>query len=259
MAPEVMEQIHGYDTKADVWSLGITALELAKGYAPYAKYPPMKVLILTIQEDPPSLETYELNDDDSRDYEVDSGEEWSKAFQQMIAWCLNKNPAKRPTCQELLQSKYFSAFSSSEYREKRQFLLKTEICNVVDDVGTSDSKQQQHQPPLPGTVPVSIVSSMEENRPAGTTWVFADGSQVLASSTKGGGESNDEDVFDELDAFGENYGMEEKTVKSATSPYRAAAKDKNDNVEESDDLEDFMDEFEKSTGGENFRGASGRP
>jgi serine/threonine-protein kinase OSR1/STK39 len=235
MAPEVMEQIHGYDTKADVWSLGITAMELAKGYAPYAKYPPMKVLILTIQEEPPSLDTYD--DDDG------SVEEWTKGFQNIVSMCLQKNPSKRPSCEELLQ-KHFSEFNKEEYRQMRRDKMRTEICDLVQDVGTSEVVSS---PQLPGTVAVSVVSSMEEHRPAGTTWIFADGSQVLASSTTE--EKTVDDVFDELDEFekqtgGENYARAQAAEATATT-----------NQAEPDDLEDFMDEFEKTTAGENFRAA----
>ncbi|KAL6592722.1 hypothetical protein ACP70R_049397 [Stipagrostis hirtigluma subsp. patula] len=102
MAPEVMQQLHGYDYKADIWSFGITALELAHGHAPFSKYPPMKVLLMTLQNAPPGL-----------DYERDK--RFSKSFKDLVATCLVKDPRKRPSSEKLLRHSFFKHAKSAEY------------------------------------------------------------------------------------------------------------------------------------------------
>lgn len=101
MAPEVMEQLSGYDYKADIWSFGITAIEMARGKAPLQDFPPMKVMLLTLNSPPPTLDI--------------TDKRYSKQFKDMIDLCLKKSPGRRPTAQQLLRHRFFTRAKSPEY------------------------------------------------------------------------------------------------------------------------------------------------
>ncbi|KAL9105218.1 MAG: hypothetical protein Q9227_009560 [Pyrenula ochraceoflavens] len=97
MAPEVIQQ-SGYDFKADLWSLGITAMEMINGEPPNSNVHPMKVLFLIPKAPAPRLE---------------SGNH-SKNFRDFIAKCLIKDPDLRPTAKELLKHPFIKSAGSTE-------------------------------------------------------------------------------------------------------------------------------------------------
>ncbi|XP_071792762.1 serine/threonine-protein kinase 10-like isoform X3 [Asterias amurensis] len=92
MAPEVVVcetlKDNPYDYKADIWSLGITLIELAQQEPPYHELHPMRVLIKIPKAEPPTLL---------------APSRWSKDFSHFIKTCLDKNPESRPSAAEMMK------------------------------------------------------------------------------------------------------------------------------------------------------------
>ncbi|KAJ6830446.1 serine/threonine-protein kinase fray2 [Iris pallida] len=128
MAPEVLQPGSGYNFKADIWSFGITALELAHGHAPFSKFPPMKVLLMTLQNAPPGL-----------DYERDR--RFSKSFKEMVAMCLVKDQTKRPTSEKLLKHSFFKTAKPPEVSVKSLFTDLPPLWDRVKALQLKDAAQ----------------------------------------------------------------------------------------------------------------------
>ena len=107
MAPEVINR-KTYDASADIWSFGITAIELAQGRAPRSRLDPHKVLLMTVTDEPPQLER------------TSGPHQYSSAFAEIVAMCLQKDPAKRPTAADLLQTGFFKNAKKPSY-----------LCNTI--------------------------------------------------------------------------------------------------------------------------------
>lgn len=92
MAPEVVLcetfRDNPYDFKVDIWSLGITLIELAQMEPPNHEMSPMRVLLKIQKSDPPKLE---------------QPSKWSKTFNDFITQALIKDPVQRPTADNLLK------------------------------------------------------------------------------------------------------------------------------------------------------------
>ncbi|XP_027044188.1 serine/threonine-protein kinase TAO3-like isoform X3 [Pocillopora damicornis] len=95
MAPEVILAMDEgqYDGKVDVWSLGITCVELAERKPPLFNMNAMSALYHIAQNDPPMLST---------------PDNWSASFVEFVQLCLKKQPAERPTAEDLLQHPFVS-------------------------------------------------------------------------------------------------------------------------------------------------------
>uniref|UniRef100_A0A8C9TK90 non-specific serine/threonine protein kinase n=1 Tax=Scleropages formosus TaxID=113540 RepID=A0A8C9TK90_SCLFO len=94
MAPEVIACDENpdstYDYRSDIWSLGITALEMAEGAPPLCDMHPMRALFLIPRNPPPKLKS----------------KKWSKKFVDFIEGCLVKTYASRPSTEQLLKHSF---------------------------------------------------------------------------------------------------------------------------------------------------------
>lgn len=92
MAPEVIQEI-GYDCLADIWSLGITALEMAEGKPPYGDIHPMRAIFMIPTKPPPTF----------RDKD-----RWCPEFIDFVSRCLVKNPEHRASASSLLKHDFIA-------------------------------------------------------------------------------------------------------------------------------------------------------
>lgn len=109
MSPEILDDSKQYDFSSDIWSIGITAIEIMQGKPPYFGYTTMKIIMTILKEDPPK---------------VQADENFDESFVEFVEACLKKNPTERKNISEILQMKFFEHAQSSEY-------LTENLCKII--------------------------------------------------------------------------------------------------------------------------------
>jgi len=129
MAPEVIQEV-GYDIKADLWSLGITAIEMGEGKPPYSNIHPMRAIFMIPSRPPPK---------------PSEPEKWSKDFNDFVAQCLIKNPENRPAAADLLKHSFIAKSKNTSILgpmidEANEIIAKIGREEAMGLVGQSDSE-----------------------------------------------------------------------------------------------------------------------
>ncbi|KFV03512.1 STE20-like serine/threonine-protein kinase [Pterocles gutturalis] len=155
MAPEVVmcetSKDRPYDYKADIWSLGITLIEMAQIEPPHHELNPMRVLLKIAKSDPPTLA---------------QPSKWSSDFKDFLKKCLEKNVDARWSATQLLQHPFVTVTSNKPIRELIAE-AKAEVTEEVEDGKDEDEEEEtENSLQLPGekraSSDLSIASSEED-------------------------------------------------------------------------------------------------
>ncbi|XP_067393089.1 STE20-like serine/threonine-protein kinase isoform X2 [Emydura macquarii macquarii] len=155
MAPEVVmcetSKDRPYDYKADVWSLGITLIEMAQIEPPHHELNPMRVLLKIAKSEPPSLA---------------QPSKWSSDFKDFLRKCLEKNVDARWNTAQLLQHPFATVTSNKPVRELIAE-AKAEVTEEVEDGKDEDEEEEtENSLQLPAnkraSSDLSIASSEED-------------------------------------------------------------------------------------------------
>ncbi|XP_049665630.1 STE20-like serine/threonine-protein kinase isoform X3 [Accipiter gentilis] len=155
MAPEVVmcetSKDRPYDYKADIWSLGITLIEMAQIEPPHHELNPMRVLLKIAKSDPPTLA---------------QPSKWSSDFKDFLKKCLEKNVDTRWSATQLLQHPFVTVTSNKPIRELIAE-AKAEVTEEVEDGKDEDEEEEtENSLQLPAekraSSDLSIASSEED-------------------------------------------------------------------------------------------------